>query len=106
MDSTQDGVEQIHAAEQAARARIEDAEKRARTMREEADKESRSILKKAEVNAGTKATRLLDGVSKDSSKIELEIQGDAEARIEDLIAAAEKKKKGAIVAALKMMLEE
>jgi V/A-type H+-transporting ATPase subunit G/H len=106
MDATQDGIEQIHAAEEAARARIEEAEKRARAVREEADKESRTILQQAEENANREATRILEGVTKDSSKVEGKIQNETEAHIQSLISSAEKKKKDAVKAAMKILLEE
>ena len=106
MDSTQDGLEQIHAAEESARARVEDAEKRARAMREEADRESRTLLQQAEENASREASRLLEGVTKDSSKIDGKMKGDTETHVNALIAAAEKKKRDAVKAALKLLLEE
>ncbi|MHA1908570.1 MAG: hypothetical protein ACW98Y_14810 [Candidatus Thorarchaeota archaeon] len=106
MDSTQDGIEQIHAAEEAARARVEEAEKRARTLREEADKESRALLQQAEENANREATRILEGVTKDSGKLEVKIQSETESHIKDLVAAAEKKKTDAIKAAVKLLLED
>ena len=106
MESTQDGVEQIHAAEESARGRIEDAEKRARAMREETEKESRKILQQAEENASREASRLLQGVTKDSSKIDGKMKGDTETHVNALIAAAEKKKRDAVKAALKLLLEE
>ncbi|MHA2423600.1 MAG: hypothetical protein ACXAEF_02360 [Candidatus Thorarchaeota archaeon] len=106
MDSTQDGIEQIHAAEEAARAKIEEAEKRARSMREEADKESRTLLQQAEENGKREATRILEGVTKDSGKVEGKIQSETDSHIKDLIAAAEKKKTDAIKAAVKLLLED
>ncbi|MFW9849610.1 MAG: hypothetical protein ACFFF4_10725 [Candidatus Thorarchaeota archaeon] len=106
MESTQDGIEQIHAAEEAARKRIEEAEKHARSMKDEAEKESRTILKQAEDNGNREATRLLEGVTKDSGKMEGKIQSETEAHIKDIIAEAEKKKSDAIKTAVKILLEE
>ena len=106
MESTQDGVEQIHAAELAAREKIEEAEKQAREIREEAERESKMILQQAEDSAKLESTRLLEGISSDAKKIEGKIQSNTETTIEELIAAAEKKKKDAIKAAMKMLVEE
>lgn len=106
MESTQDGVEQIHAAEVAAREKIEEAERRAREIREEADRESKMIVRQAEESAKRESTRLLEGISLEAGEIKGRIQGDTETRINQMIAASEKKKKDAIKLAMKLLLEE
>ncbi len=106
MESTQDGVEQIHAAEMAAREKIEEAEKRARDIRDQADRESKMIIQQAEESAKRESTRILEGISGEAKKLESKIHKDTDSKIEQMIAASEKKRKDAIKAAMKLLLEE
>jgi vacuolar-type H+-ATPase subunit H len=106
MESTPDGVEKIHAAEQAAQEKVEQAEQRARTIREEAEKESKIILQEAKESAKRDSTRILEGITTEANKIESEILKKTESGIEMMLKTAEEKKKEAVKGALKILLEE
>ncbi len=109
MESTPDsidGVEEIHAAEKAARERIEEAEKQARIMREDADKESKSIIHEAEESAKRESTRILEGITGEASKVDRKIQNATETDITKMLEASEQRKKDAVKRAVKILLEE